>query len=87
MSALNRMSVADAELSGVHAYRDGRPMAPALNKSFIESLRGSHIIIKLLEGYIHGWTIASLALSPGTLAGAPSLAELARIENRGSDDE
>ena len=51
-----------AERTGVLAFQGGKPMPPALNNAFIEAACHSPIkTVALLDAYIHGWTVASLA--------------------------
>lgn len=68
-----------ATKAGVHAYRDGRGRAPAMNKSFLVAASASGELVKMMDAYMHGWTIAMLADGIAD-QNMPSVVELAKIE-------
>lgn len=74
------MDVMQAKKAGVAAHREGRGRAPALNQQFIREACASPVsTAELLAAYIHGWTVAMLAVGAQD-ALTPSLQELATIE-------
>lgn len=73
------MNKANAAKAGVQAYRDGRGRAPALNQKFLMAASASGELLKMMDAYMHGWTIAMLADGIED-KNMPSVVELAKIQ-------
>lgn len=77
------MNTTQAKQHGVAAFKAGRGRAPALNKEFAQAAcaaGSTKETIRLMDAYLHGWTIASLA-NGQTDPTLPSVIELAAIES------
>lgn len=73
------MQINEAKMAGVEAFRAGKGRAPALNPGFTVRALEAGNLLNLMDAYLHGWTIASLA-HDAPLPTMPSVIELARIE-------
>lgn len=73
------MNLAQARLAGLKAFDANTGRAPALNRAFIDrAFRQSESrLVDLLDAYLYGWDIASLANA--ALPGAPSIEARAAI--------
>lgn len=72
------MNTTQAKQAGAAAFKAGKGRAPALNQAFITEAAAGNIC-KLMDAYIHGWTIAMLADGVAD-SSMPSVHELAQIE-------
>lgn len=72
------MTESQAKQEGVAAYRAGYSRAPALNQGFVTAACATGKTVQMMDAYMHGWTIASLA--DGMPADFPSVRELKKIE-------
>lgn len=73
------MNIAQAKQQGAAAFKSGKGRAPALNAAFLKEASASGNLCKLMDAYMHGWTIAMLADGVKD-ASMPSVRELAEIE-------
>ncbi|ATG93122.1 hypothetical protein CQB05_02890 [Paracidovorax citrulli] len=73
------MQISEAKMAGVEAFRAGKGRAPALNPGFVTRAIEAGNLLNLMDAYLHGWTIASLA-HDAPLPTMPSVVELAQIE-------
>jgi hypothetical protein len=75
------MNITQAKIEGVKAFRAGQGRAPALNGAFMNAMHNDTVegINAMLDAYLHGFDIASLA-KDAPLPNMPSVLELARIE-------
>ena len=55
------MTTNEAQKAGIVAYMAGKPLAPALNRSFIVPACKSGRFCEIAKAYINGWTVAHLA--------------------------
>jgi hypothetical protein len=73
------MNTTQAKQAGAEAFKAGKGRAPALNQAFITEAAAAGNLCKLMDAYMHGWTVAMLADGAQDKT-MPSVRELAAIE-------